>query len=139
MNKQLPWVYIASPLSKGNYAWNVNYSVKVFTKLLDEKKCIPYTPLSSVLSDMICPIDYNGWLYYDLALLERFDILLRLNTKINKSKIGCNSKNTSYNMKKSLGADREEKRFKDLDKPIVYSIKELYALIDRTKILNPRF
>ena len=102
-------VYIASPYTKGDVAMNVKRQMQVVDQLMDVGGYLPFAPLYSHFQHMMFPRPYEDWLELDLAWLESMDVLLRLDGE-------------------SSGADREVERFKELGRPVVYSIDELLML-----------
>jgi hypothetical protein len=116
----LPWVYIASPYTKGDQALNTRFQMLVFDQLLTDGVVLPYAPLVSHFQHLVSPRRYQDWIDYDLALMSRFDICLRLSAEF---------KDLGYFQKESSGADGEVNLFKSLYKPVVYSLEELYDLV----------
>lgn len=115
-----PTVYIASPYTKGDPALNTRFQCKMFDKLLKEGAIYPVVPLWSHFQHLLFPRSYEDWMRYDFETIERCDACLRLDAELPEFK---------YCIKESFGADREVKRFKELGKPVFYSIKELYLWI----------
>lgn len=113
-----PWVYIASPYTKGDVAINTRFQCEVFDRLMNEGRVWPFAPLLSHFQHTVFPRHYQDWVNYDLAILPRMDALLRLNAELPA---------LSYFQSESSGADGEVARFQELGKPVFYSIEELYA------------
>ena len=117
----IPIVYIASPYTKGDPAINTHFQCKVFDKLLSDGRVLPVAPLWSHFQDLLFPRPYEDWIKYDKAMLEIYDCCLRLPASI--PRIG-------YYQDQSSGADEEAEIFKKQGKPVFYSIKDLYSVID---------
>jgi len=98
-------VYIAGPYTKGDVAMNVREAIMYAKKLL-ENGFIPFVPHLSHFWDMIFPKDHDEWLEYDLQILSRCDIVLRIPGK-------------------SSGAKREIKEAKKLGIPVYDDLQEL--------------
>jgi hypothetical protein len=62
------------------------------------------------------PRPYQDWVQYDLDIIPRFDACLRLDA------VGPNG----YAETRSSGADGEVALFKQLGKPVFYSVVDLY-------------
>lgn len=112
-----PIVYIASPYSKGDPAINTHFQCRIFDKMLTDNKVWPYAPLWSHFQHVLFPRAYKDWIAYDLALLDRFDACLRLNTE---------AVHLNYLQNESAGADGEVKAFEKAGKPVFYNFCDLY-------------
>lgn len=107
-----PWVYIASPYTKGDPAINTRFQMDTFNTLMDSGRVLPYAPLWSPFQHLVHPRAYKDWVDYDLEMIEKMDACLRLNAS---------------HLITSTGADGEVARFRELNKPVFYSIAELLA------------
>lgn len=114
-----PFVYIASPYTKGDPAVNVHFQAKIFDELLSDGVVWPVSPLWTHLQHLILPRSYADWTGYDNATLLLYDACLRLN--VTEPRMG------DYLVTESSGADREEKIFKSQGKPVFYNKEDLYA------------
>jgi len=95
-------IYVAGPLTKGDYARNVRNAYKAAEDLA-EHGFAPYVPHSTHLWDLIFPHTYEFWMSLDFEFLAVCDALLRLPGE-------------------SLGADREVERAHDLNIPVFNDI-----------------
>ncbi|MCW8876123.1 MAG: hypothetical protein OQK04_05290 [Kangiellaceae bacterium] len=118
-----PTVYIASPYTKGDLAINTHFQCKVFDQLLDDGKVLPVAPLWSHFQHTAFPRKYQDWIDYDQAMLPLYDACLRLN--VEHSQLG-------YFQDESSGADGEVATFRELEKPVFYSVEELYKWVEET-------
>ena len=115
-----PWVYIASPYTKGDPAINVRCQMKMFDRLLSDGFVVPFAPLMSHFQHLSFPRPYEDWIQYDLELLKRFDAVLRIDaTELVGGQI--------YLQSTSSGADGEVGRATELGKPVFYRVDDLYA------------
>src|SRR5580658_4333760 len=112
-----PIVYIASPYSKGDPAINTHFQCKVFDRLMNDSVVWPVAPLWSHFQHTTFPRPYKDWMEYDLALIPRYDACLRLNAEFPDLK---------YSESQSSGADNEVAAFKRMEKPVFYSVEDLY-------------
>lgn len=117
--KTRPFVYIASPYTKGDPCINARFQCEVFDTLLDEGLVLPYAPLISHFQHTMFPRPYQDWVQYDLDIIPRFDACLRLTAQ------GPNG----YSVHESSGADGEVKLFNELGKPVFYTKADLYAWV----------
>ena len=117
-----PWVYIASPYTKGDPAINVHFQMRMFDSLLSDGLVIPYAPLVSHFQHAVFPRSYSDWVQYDLELLERFDAVLRL-----AASHDLNGK--VYRQHDSAGADGEEAKARELGMPVFYNACDLYKWV----------
>lgn len=116
-----PWVYIASPYTNGDVALNVRASMRAFDELLNSRLVVPFSPLLTHFQHLVFPRSYDDWLEYDLQLLERFDILLRLNATYDNKFI-------VYQERNSAGADAEELKFRKMSKPVCFCVEEVIQM-----------
>lgn len=72
-----PWVYVAGPYTKPDPVHNTAKAVKMGT-FLRQQGFIPIVPHLTMFWDYIDPAPYEEWLIYDLHLIDRCDVLLRL-------------------------------------------------------------
>lgn len=82
MNKHKPFVYIASPYIIGDPCINARFQLKVFTRMVDDGKVIPFAPLASHFIHSCFPRPYEGWIEYDNYLIKsgKVDAMIRLNS-----------------------------------------------------------
>jgi hypothetical protein len=118
--KNRPFVYIASPYTKGDPCVNARFQCKVFDQLLGDGLVLPYAPLISHFQHTMFPRPYQDWVQYDLDIIPRFDACLRLDSEGGLP---------GYKVSESSGADGEVKLFAELKKPVYYSIGALYAAV----------
>lgn len=111
-----PFVYIASPYTKGDPAINTRFQCEVVNQLLDTNLVIPYAPLWSHFQHTIFPRDYRDWINLDLDIIEKMDACLRLDASYEP---------LGYVETESSGADGEVQRFRDLSKPVFLTIEGL--------------
>jgi hypothetical protein len=111
-----PWVYIASPYTKGDCAINVRTQMEAFDQLLS-LGVVPIAPLYSHFQHMFLPRPYRDWIDLDLELIQRCDACLRL-TASHEYADG-----TTYEQSQSSGADGEVAEFKRLGNPYFYSLQ----------------
>lgn len=121
MANSKPLVYIASPYSKGDPAINAHFQCKVFDQLLNDGRVVPFAPLWTHFQHTVFPRPYEDWLAYDKALLHLFDCCLRLDADVPEA---------GYRESDSSGADSEARFFKELGKPVFYSISALYEWLE---------
>jgi len=98
-------VYVAGPYTIGNTADNINLMVQVCDALLTEGY-VPFCPLLNHFWHLICPRPEKDWLEYDNEWLDVCDCMYRLPGV-------------------SAGADREEFRMIEQNKPIFKDFKVL--------------
>lgn len=110
-----PWVYIASPYTKGDQAINVRFQMRMWEILLD-LGVVPIAPLWSHFQHLHAPRPYQDWIDYDNEIIPRCDACLRLD--VEDFKVG-------YKQSESTGADAEVKLFESLGKPVFRSLDEL--------------
>ena len=109
-----PWVYIASPYSKGDQAQNVRFQMRVWDALFN-MGVTPIAPLWSHFQHLHSPRRYENWVEYDNEIISRCDACLRL------AATGFDG----YIQEESSGADAEEKLFLSLGKPVFHSVHEV--------------
>lgn len=119
-----PTVYIASPYTKGDVAVNVRFQCEIFDQLLSDGRVLPIAPLWSHFQHTLFPRNYQDWIKYDLEMLRLYDVCLRLEARHEK---------IDYTNNLSSGADGEVEAFKQMNKPVFYSIDELYEWVDKNK------
>lgn len=112
-----PYVYIASPYTKGDPAINTHFQCAMFEKMLNDGIVWPIAPLMSHFQHLIFPRPYKDWIDYDLAMLPLYDACIRLDATCER--IG-------YSESKSSGADGEVAFFKSVGKPVFYKFCDLY-------------
>jgi len=116
-----PTVYIASPYTKGDVAINTHFQCHVFDRLLNEGKVLPVAPLWSHFQHILFPRSYKDWIAYDQEMLKLYDCCLRLD---------ATSHEQGYRQHESDGADAEVSTFKRLNKPVFYSVTDLYDWVN---------
>lgn len=104
-------VFICSPYTKPDPAVNINISVKMFNRLMDEDKCVPVNMLWVHFYHCIMPRSYEDWLAYCMIFLPLCQAVLRLPGE-------------------SSGVDREVEIAKSLGIPVFYSVEELNKFLD---------
>lgn len=95
-------VYVAGPLTKGN--WNDN--IRTACQMADELMAYgfwPYVPHLSALWDLVSPHGYEDWMMLDFAWLKKCDAVFRIPGE-------------------SAGADREVKLAEELGIPVFTSV-----------------
>ncbi len=121
MPRRKPYVYIASPYSRGDQAINTHFQCKVFDALLKEGYVWPVAPLWSHFQHTLFPRPYKDWIAYDLALLPLYDACLRLDAAVPL---------VGYVQRDSSGADGEVAAFRQMGRPVFFSVSDLYAWVD---------
>ncbi len=116
-----PTVYIASPYTKGDPAINTHFQCSIFNQLISDGKVLPVAPLWSHFQHVLFPRPYDDWINYNRQMLGLYDCCLRLSVNLPE---------LDYNEKSSSGADEEVEYFKRINKPVFYSIEELYDWVD---------
>lgn len=102
-----PLVYIAAPYTHPDPVENTNKVCLTATRLVESGLVTPVVPHLSLVWHMITPRPVDFWYEYDLRLLERCDVLLRLHGE-------------------SVGADREVAFATDLGLPVFTLVSDLY-------------
>lgn len=123
-------VYIASPYTKGDPCANARFQCEMFDKLLNDGRVLPYIPLWSHFQHTMFPRPYTDWINYDLEFIREanFVACLRLNATCESMRMPDGS---PYLITQSSGADGEEKLFRELGKPVFYTVEALYEWLDR--------
>ena len=98
--------------------------MSTFNDLMDTGLVIPYAPLWSHFQHLAHPRDYQDWVDYDLAIIDKMDACVRLNA------VGFIAGGSPVNYKvytqiDSSGADGEVARFKEQSKPVFYSVNDV--------------
>jgi len=112
-----PWVYIASPYTKGDQAQNVRFQLDTWNWLLDQG-FTPIAPLWTHFQHMHKPRKYADWTAYDNEIIARCDVCLRL-AAIN-AELG-------YMQYESFGADAEVELFRQLGKQVFFECVSLLS------------
>jgi len=120
-----PTVFIASPYTKGDVAINTHFQCKIFDKLLTDGRVLPVAPLWSHFQHLLFPRPYADWIRYDQDMLRLYDCCLRLSAVLEAQ---------GYTQIESSGADAEVETFKNMGKPVFYSIRDLYVWVDRLSL-----
>lgn len=119
-----PTVFIASPYSKGDPAANAHFQCRVFDRLLGDKRVLPVAPLWTHFQHVLIPRQYQDWIDYDQEMLKLYDCCLRLNAELPE---------LNYFQAESRGADAEVEAFRQLGKPVFFSIDSLYEWVGTRK------
>ena len=106
-------VYIASPYTKGDTAFNVKVQMDMYSELLD-LGFIPFAPLHSHFLHMFHPKSYDAWMEVDYEWINVCDCILRLPGE-------------------SHGADLEVLHAHNIGIPVFYSIHDLLSYYDNNK------
>lgn len=112
-----PFVYVASPYTKGDPCINANFQCRIFNEMMDDGIVIPYIPLWSHFQHSVLPRPYKDWIEYDNTIIPRIDALVRLNATFEPMK---------YEIKESSGADNEVALAKVHNKPVFFCLETLY-------------
>lgn len=115
-----PIVYIASPYTKGDSAINTHFQMRIFDRMLRHGIVIPFAPLWSHFQHLSFPRPYEDWIECDNAYIRMCDACIRLDADV-----------AWYHESESSGADREVDLFKTLDKPVFYSLMDLYEWVSQ--------
>lgn len=100
------YVYIAGPMtSSGDQIDNIRIAVEAASALF-EVGFIPFVPHLCEFWNLIERFDYEKWMEYDFAIIDRFDAIYRLHGE-------------------SKGADRECEYALKLGKPVFRTIDAL--------------
>jgi hypothetical protein len=116
-----PFVYVASPYTKGDPCVNAHFQCCIFDQMLDDGIVIPYIPLWAHFQHSVLPRPYTDWLAYDNCIMPRIDALVRLDARF------VWPDGTMYKCSESTGADNEVKLAESLGKPVFYTIEDLYT------------
>jgi hypothetical protein len=118
-----PWVYIASPYTKGDCAINVRTQMEAFDQLLS-LGVVPIAPLYSHFQHMFIPRPYQDWINLDIEIIQRCDACLRLDAE-------CEFwDGTEYKQSESSGADGEVAEFQRLGKPVFRSVADVHSWLN---------
>jgi hypothetical protein len=109
-----PFVYIASPYTKGDQAINVRFQMTTYIELQKTGLILPYAPLLTHFVHMQEPQPYEFWLEHCLQVIPRMDAVIRLDAV-----------HEHYRQSESSGADREVLCAEEHDVPIFYSLGAL--------------
>lgn len=115
--KRKPIIYLASPYTKGDPAINVNFQMRMFDKMMNDRIVIPVVPLWTHFQHAAFPRAYKDWIDYDLALLPCYDACIRLPAEFEQ---------LNYKITESSGADGEVRFFHEAGKPVFYKFTDLY-------------
>jgi hypothetical protein len=115
-----PWVYIASPYTRGDQAINTRFQMRIWDCLLDIG-VTPIAPLWSHFQHLHNPRPYRDWAEYDNQIIRRCDACLRL---------AATDEETNYRQHDSTGADAEVLLFQSLGKPVFTDFRGLMAWLD---------
>ena len=115
-----PIVYVASPYTKGDACINTRCQMKMFDELITDDVVMPYIPLLSHFQHTAFPRPYQDWIDYDLRIIDVMDACLRINADYEPM---------GYHISESSGADGEESRFKDQNKPVFTNKEDLYKWV----------
>lgn len=113
-----PFVYVASPYTRGDQAINTHFQCRIFDILMTQGIVWPYVPLWSHFQHSVLPRKYTDWTDYDNAIIPRMDACVRLD---------AHEPSLGYLQHESSGADAEVELFKSLGKPVFYSLADLTA------------
>ena len=72
-----PLVYLAGPYTKPDPVENTNRMIHIANALLDAG-VIPIVPHLTMFWHLLCPRPYEHWLEYDLQVMLRCDVVLRV-------------------------------------------------------------
>lgn len=103
------FVYVAGPITKGDQAVNVRRGIDAGHELM-AAGLHPFVPHLSWFSHFVHATDYEDWLAYDFAWLQRCDALVRLPGE-------------------SAGADREAAEARRLGLPVFEGVGRLLAFV----------
>lgn len=121
-----PFVYIASPYTKGDPAINVRFQCQIFDDLIKDDRCWPVAPLWSHFQHTVWPLHYQDWIDYDKALIS---MMASSDVPIACLRLDSHFAQTGYYCSESSGADNEVSLFKSYEKPVFYNVSELYDWI----------
>ena len=113
-----PWIYIASPYTRGDVALNVRTQMLAFDRLID-MGVVPIAPLLSHFQHLLSPRPYQTWIDHDLELIQRCDACLRLDAEHEFAP------GDVYRETQSPGADNEVAEFNRLGRPVFRSFDDL--------------
>jgi len=112
-----PWIYIASPYTRGDQAQNVAFQLRIWDILAGSGVVTPIAPLWTHFQHLYSARPYEVWVAYDHEIIERCDACLRLDA--------CNAR-FGYVQHESSGADGEAAKFAGLGRPVFYDIEEAF-------------
>lgn len=115
-----PFVYIASPYTKGDSCINAWVQIQMFNELMDDGIVWPYIPLVSHFLHTTHPRKYQDWIDYDLDIINKMDALFR---------IDADCEHMNYHVSESSGADGEELKASDIKLPVFYKKDDLYCWV----------
>ena len=98
-------VYVAGPMTKGDYMQNVRAAVNAADDLRD-RGFFPFLPQMSTLWHYVYPRDYEDWMKQDFEWIRACHALLRIPGE-------------------SSGADREIEHARKWGIPVFYTIEDL--------------
>lgn len=75
--KSPPLVYIAGPYTKPDPVANTHHMIRIADALLD-LGVVPIIPHLTMFWHLVCPRPYDQWLQYDLHVMSRCDVVLRV-------------------------------------------------------------
>ncbi len=105
--KQKIKIYIAGPISKGDYMLNIRRAVEV-AHVLREAGFLPYVPHLAAMWHILFPREYEDWMEQDFAWIESCGSLFRVSGE-------------------SSGADREVEHAQKLGMPVFHSVAAAIA------------
>jgi vacuolar-type H+-ATPase subunit D/Vma8 len=129
VSNEKPWIYIASPYTRGDVAINVRAQMEAFDAIL-AMGAVPIAPLFTHFQHMFKPRPYEDWIELDLEIVKRCDACIRLEA------VAERSDGTVYRQYKSSGADGEVMAFARMAKPVFLSMHALEAWIDGQMFLK---
>lgn len=109
MNKQSIRVYVAGPITKGDYLVNVRLAIDA-AQQLREAGLFPFIPHSSALWHLVHHRGYEDWMEQDFVWLEQCHALLRVPGE-------------------SSGADRETVHANSKNIPVFHTVEALIAWV----------
>lgn len=112
-----PFVYVASPYTKGDPCMNTCFQMRVFDQMMNDKIVVPYVPLWSHFQHTAFPRPYQDWVEYDNVIIPFCDAIIRLNAEL---------PDRGYFEAQSSGADKEVELARSLGKPVFFDITSLY-------------
>jgi len=115
-----PWVYIASPYTKGDAAINTRFQMRMWDVLFD-LGVVPIAPLWSHFQHLHSPRPYGDWVAYDNEIIARCDACLRMT---------ATDEAINYRQHDSSGADAEVRLFEAMGKPVFHDFYSLKQWID---------
>jgi len=115
-----PLVYISSPYTKGDQLVNARYQCFIWNRLRSEGVVTPIAPLWSAFQHFIDPVNYQGWMEYDIEIVSRCDALVRCDV-VHQWEDG-----SVYTQRESRGADMEWDHAIEIGIPTFIDINSLY-------------